>query len=206
MNLLRNTTKYLDNERWIMSYYRASEISGALFFGRLAAILPANEIQADLTQHFADESMHASLWTKALHELGHKTQRVSSTYQDHYLEAAGLPVNLMEILALTNVFERRVISQYALHLKLPHIHPVVHATLKKIMEDERWHIHWIEQALKKMEAEFGSDTIKRRIDHYREADREIFGKVTQENKDRLQYFYQLESGASATLDQRGICT
>lgn len=88
--------KQKDNNRWIMSFYRQSEISGALFFGRLASFLPPSPIQADLTQHFADESAHASYWTQAIYELGMKPDRVRITYQENYLEAAGLPVNIME--------------------------------------------------------------------------------------------------------------
>src|SRR5262249_46061498 len=135
-----------DDERWLLSFYRTSEITGALFFGRLAKTLPPGPIQRDLTQHFADESSHASYWTQAIYELGLKPERVKFAYQDAYLEAAGLPVNIMEILAITQVFERRVIQQYSRHSRMDNVHPVIAETLKRIMADERWHIEWVGKA------------------------------------------------------------
>ena len=48
-----------DAERWLLSFYRSSEISGALFFGRLANVIRDPRVQLDLTRHFADESQHA---------------------------------------------------------------------------------------------------------------------------------------------------
>ena len=51
--------------------------------------------------------MHAWYWTSALEKLNYHPIRIRNAYQDAYLEAAGLPVNVMEILALTQVFESR---------------------------------------------------------------------------------------------------
>src|ERR1043166_5120509 len=59
-----------ENELWLLSFYRTSELSGALFFGRLARALRAGPIQRDLTHHFADESQHAWYWTRCIAELG----------------------------------------------------------------------------------------------------------------------------------------
>jgi len=57
-----------DDELWILSFYRTSEISGALFFGRLAKSLRPSEIQHDLSKHFADEAH----FTKEGHQLAAK--------------------------------------------------------------------------------------------------------------------------------------
>ncbi len=176
-----------DHERWIMSFYRSSEITGALFFGRIANYLPAGPVQTDLTQHFADESMHAWYWTKAMEDCGHKVERVKDAYQDAYLDAVGLPVNMMEILAITSVFERRVISQYAKHLRVPNLNPAVSNTIETIMEDEKWHIHWIGEALKNMESDYGKDEIKGTLKRYQQADKEIYGKLVAENQERLDF-------------------
>ena len=59
-----------DAERWLLSFYRASEISGALFFGRLANVIRDPRVQLDLTRHFADESQHARWWTDCMDTLG----------------------------------------------------------------------------------------------------------------------------------------
>src|SRR5262249_54494924 len=102
-----------DNDRWILSYYRSSEISGAMFFARLARSIRQPAIQRDLTKHFADESQHAWYWSQCLEQLEAKPIRVTDAYQDQYFEAVGLPANLMEVLAITQVFERRTINHYA---------------------------------------------------------------------------------------------
>lgn len=176
-----------EQERWIMSFYRHSEIAGAMFFGKVATCMPAGPMQADLNKHFADESMHSWYWTKAMEELGYKPIRMKNAYQDAYLEAGGLPVNMMEILALTNVFEKRVLRQYAYHMKLPHISPVIKDTIARIVEDEKWHVRWINQALKNMSEKFGSDKVNKKILHYKNADAEIYKDFINENQQRLEY-------------------
>src|SRR5215470_2417594 len=107
-----------ENELWLLSYYRTSEINGALFFGRVARTV-RGPLQVDVTHHFADESNHASYWTHCIANLGHTAIKQTRSYQDQYLEAAGAPVSLMEVMAITQVFEKRVIGQYHRHLRLP---------------------------------------------------------------------------------------
>lgn len=174
-----------DEERWLLSFYRTSEITGALFFGRLARTLPPGPIQRDLTQHFSDESSHASYWTQAIYDLGYKPERIKTAYQDAYLEAAGLPTNIMEILAITQVFEKRVIQQYSLHSRLNNVNPVIADTLQKIMADERWHIEWVDQALQSLEPQFGRDAIDRALQRCREADQAVYQNVLEEHRERL---------------------
>lgn len=176
-----------DNEDWILSFYRFSEITGALFFGRLVKILPAGEIQHDMTKHFADESMHAWYWTKALDDLGKKPVHISEAYQDQYLESVGVPGNIMEILAITHVFECRVIAQYALHKQIPDLHPTLSSTFDLIMKDEKWHIEWISAALKSLETKFGKEHIATTLARYRKADKQIYGKIIVEHEQRIQH-------------------
>src|SRR3954468_19332221 len=104
-----------ENERWLLSFYRTSEINGALFFGRLARSMRSGPMQADMTKHFSDESMHSWLWTECMGKLGVNPIKLRDAYQDSYLEAGGMPMNMMEVLAVTLVFERRVVGQYVTH-------------------------------------------------------------------------------------------
>src|SRR2546427_11954313 len=131
-----------ENELWVLSFYRSSEISGSLFFGRLARSMKPGAIQKDMTKHFSDEALHAWYWTSCIDELGGKPIKLNSAYQDQYLTAAGPPINLMEILGITQIFEKRVVNQYAQHSHIREIKPVVRETLAKIMMDEKWHIQW----------------------------------------------------------------
>ena len=176
-----------DNELWILSFYRVSEISGALFFGRLARALRPGRIQADMTQHFADEAAHAGYWTDCIERLGAQPLKLEAAYQDQYLAAAGMPVNIMEILAITQIFERRVIGQYQRHSQAPVLHPIEHETIGRIMQDERWHIQWIRDALKGLEGEYGRDQIDATLKRYRDADQEVYRKTMAEHEQRVQH-------------------
>lgn len=179
-----------DNECWLLSYYRSSEISGSLFFGQLARNLRPSHIQHDLSKHYADEAQHAWYWTKCLRELDAEPVRITGSYQDGYLEAVGLPGNLMEILAVTLVFERRVINQYARHLALPVIPTPVRDTIGMIMDDEKWHVAWVSAALDELRAQYGDDTVTDAIRRCREADREVYAKTLAEHDERLAFLFE----------------
>ena len=71
-----------ENERWILSFYRTSEISGSLFFTRLANSLKAGCIQHDMTKHYADEAMHAWCWTDCLNKLGVEPMALGDTSRE----------------------------------------------------------------------------------------------------------------------------
>ena len=99
--------------------------------------------------------------------------------------AAGLPVNLMEVLAISQVFEKRVFSHYARHSRLPEIDPLIHETLIRIMTDERWHIQWISEALKNMEQEYGKSHIDATLKRFKAADEEVYRKISEEHREHL---------------------
>src|SRR5262245_11759983 len=172
-----------ENDLWLLSFYRTSEISGALFFGKLARTLRPGPIQRDLTRHFADESMHAWYWTDCLARLGASPLRLDASYQDEYIHAAGVPVNIMEILAITQVFEKRVIGQYSLHRTVPSLAPEIKATLERIMEDEKWHLQWIRDALQSLTPEYGADLVEKTLARYTDADRAVYSKTVDEHSD-----------------------
>jgi Rubrerythrin len=173
------------NLHWILSFYRSSEISGALFFGELAGRLRPSAIQQDMTRQFADEANHARFWTDCMACLGVEPLKLGTAYQDQYLAAAGTPMNLMEVLAITQVFEKRVITQYALHARSPGTPAEVRDTLNRIMSDERWHIEWIRKALDEMADRFDRSHIEATLARYAAADREVYRKTTAEHADRL---------------------
>ena len=58
------------NLHWILSFYRTSEISGALFFGELARSLRPSAIQQDMTRHLhVTRSRHRAACEEQLHRL-----------------------------------------------------------------------------------------------------------------------------------------
>ncbi|BFU44886.1 ferritin-like domain-containing protein [Krasilnikovia sp. MM14-A1004] len=178
-----------DSQRWLLSFYRISELSGALFFGRLARAQRPGPVHSDLTRHFADEAQHARYWTDCLEQLGEKPQPLGAAYQDQYLAATGLPANLMEVLAITSVFEQRVMRQYARHLTVPDQHPLVTQTLRKIMEDERWHVKWVREELIAMEPEYGKDHIAATLRRMTEADEAVYAATLAEHADRVEFLF-----------------
>ena len=129
--------------------------------------------------------MHAWYWTDCLDKLGVAPLDLGNAYQDQYLAAAGMPVNIMEILAITQVFERRVINQYAVHSRGAGVHELVKTTIDRIVEDEKWHIKWIRDALKNMEPEYGKDTIDDTVERFLQADREVYESTVREHEERI---------------------
>ena len=184
-----------ENDLWVLSFYRVSEISGALFFGRIARALRPGPIQADLTRHFADEAQHARYWTDCIQALGAAPLKLDAAYQDRYLEAAGMPANLMEILAITQVFERRVINQYARHARAPGLQPEIRATLDRIMQDERWHLQWVRAALRSMQSEYGKEAVEAAIRGCWEADQRVYHQTVIEYGQRVRHLLGIKRGA-----------
>ena len=176
-----------ENELWILSFYRTSEISGALFFGKMAKSMKPGEIQRDMTKHFSDEALHSWYWTSCIERLGAQALKLSEAYQDQYLAAAGMPVNLMEVLAITQIFEKRVVNQYARHSQVPGIQQEVSDTLAKIMIDE-----WIHDALKKMESEYGKDLIEATLKRFWQADQDVYSKTMHEHEQRIESLIRLK--------------
>src|ERR687889_250668 len=106
-----------ENDLWLLSYYRESELAGALLMGRLARETDDDELRVNLTQHCAEEAQHAWLWTETIRKVGGMPRRVSETYQSRYYAALGAPTSMLEVLALTQVFERRVMRHFRAHLR-----------------------------------------------------------------------------------------
>jgi hypothetical protein len=190
-----------DDELFLLSYYRSSEINGSLFFGRLARVLRPGPIQHDLSKHFADEAAHAWYWTECIDRLGARPIKLADAYQDRYLEAAGVPVNLMEVLAITLVFERRVINQYARHLAAPAIAPEIASTIDRIMQDEKWHVQWVREALGGLEERYGEEHVAETLKRYRDADREVYAQTVAEFEARLGFLTERELSRTELEDR-----
>jgi hypothetical protein len=178
--------KLSENDLWLLSFYRSSEINGALFFGRVARIVKG-PLLVDVTHHFSDEANHASYWTHCIDDLGHTPIRENRAYQDQYLNAVGMPANLMEVLAITQVFEKRVIGQYRQHLRFPGTHPLVKQTIERIMLDERWHVQYVKQALSEMSGKYGAELVQQTLQRYTLADQEVYAKTLAEYGERIEF-------------------
>ena len=163
-----------ENDLWILSYYRESELAGSLVMGRLARETDDDDLRVHLTEHCAEEAMHSWLWTETILKVGGTPKRVAETYQTRYYHEIGTPTSLLEILALTQVFERRVIKHFRAHLKWPNTHPVVAATLQRMIEDEVGHISWVKDRLDRYAAEKGEAVVAETMRRFTEIDQRVY--------------------------------
>ncbi len=160
-------------EAAILNFYRASELHGGLVMGMLAQRTRDPELMLELTRHAAEEVMHAQLWTETMLALGMRPTPVRQTSQDRYAAASGTPTTVLEVLALTQVFERRVCRHFQEHLRRPGTHELVKATLRRMLADEAGHISWIKHWLDR-ESVSRRALVQRTLDRYTLIDREVY--------------------------------
>jgi len=163
-----------ENDLWILSYYRESELAGGLVMGRLARETDDDDLRVHLTEHCAEEANHAWLWTQTILKVGGTPKRVAETYQTRYYAEIGMPTSLLEILTLTQVFERRVIRHFRAHLKWPDVHPIVAETLHRMIEDEVGHISWVKDRLDRYAAEKGEAIVAETMRRFTEVDKRVY--------------------------------
>ena len=135
------------DELHVLSYYRACELAGAVLFGKLALHTDHDEYRVPLTRHALEEAQHAWEWTATITALGCRPVKVTRTYQSEYGKRLGLPRDIIEVFCLTQVFEKRSVAHYRRHLELAGVHPLVRKALKKLIDDEAYHLDWIRKEL-----------------------------------------------------------
>lgn len=130
-----------------LNFYRASELHGGLILGALVRRARDPQLILDLTRHAAEEVAHAQLWTETILALGGRPWPTRDTYQARYAATVGTPLTILDVLALTQVFERRVYRHFTAHLKRSGTHPAVRATLRRMLDEERGHLTWVKRWL-----------------------------------------------------------
>src|SRR4051812_39577801 len=161
------------NELWLLSFYRESELAGGLLMGRLAQQTDDDDLRVRLTEHCAEETRHAWAWTECILEVGGTPLRVSETYQSRYHSLLGDPTSMLEVLALSQIFERRVMRVFHAHLHRPNTHPAVKRTLQQLMDDEVDHIRWVKDRLDAHAAAHGEEVVNEMLDRFQRADDQI---------------------------------
>ena len=168
-----------ENELWLLSYYRESELAGALLMGRLARETDDDDLRVRLTEHCAEEARHAWAWTETILRVGGTPRRVSETYQSRYHAAVGNPSNLLEVLALTQIFERRVVRHFKAHLAWPGTHPEVARTLQQLIDEEVGHIRWVKDRLDAYGAIHGELVVREMLDRFQRIDEQVYNGLRQ---------------------------
>ena len=163
----------------LLNFYRASELHGGLILGQMVRRTRDPDLILNLTRHSAEEVMHAQLWTETIIAIGGRPAPVRESYQMRYAEEVGTPISMLEILALTQVFERRVYRHFTLHLRQPGLHPAVAATLTRMLDEERGHLLWVKKWLDRRAA-VSPDEVRDVMRRYAEVDERVYSSISAE--------------------------
>jgi ferritin-like protein len=167
-----------DREVVLYSYYRDAELRGSNLIYRLLRILEDPESQKNLSQHLADETRHAWLWTERIKELGRAPVKISDGYQVRIGKRAGLPRNPIDILALTVVVEQRALKRYQEHLKRDGVPERTLEVLRAVSKDEGWHIDWVRKKAREIAERDGTpERYDQAIARYRAIDKEVWSEM-----------------------------
>lgn len=166
-----------DQELYLLSFYRASELAGSMLFGRLAFHTTVDDIRAPLTRHCLEEAQHAWMWTETITRLGRTPLKVTRTYQTEYGREFGLPRDTLEILCLTQVLEKRVVTHFDAHLRAPGTHPLIGETLRTMIADEAGHIGWVRAKLDEYAERGGRDRLDTMMARLEEIDRRAYERL-----------------------------
>ena len=172
------------SESALLNFYRASELHGGLILGQMVRRTRDPDLILDLTRHSAEEVMHAQLWTETIIAVGGRPAPVRETYQTRYAEEVGTPLTMLEILALTQVFERRVYRHFTDHLRRTDLHPAIATTLRRMLDEERGHLTWVKHWLDRQAATRPTE-VREVMRRYSAADEVIYAAISAEYGWRL---------------------
>ena len=146
-----------ERERWLLNFYRNSELHGALLMGRLARTVTDDALLVEMTAHCATEARHAAMLSRTIASAGGRLDPSIPPIQEHYSRDGGVPGTLLEVLVLSETLERRVRESYHRHLEQESPHPAAAETLGAIVHEMEArhgaeHAGWIEVALARMDA------------------------------------------------------
>lgn len=168
------------NEKQILifSFYRDAELRGARLLFNIINHLKDGDSQLKMSQHLADETRHAWLWTKRISELGGAPVMIDDGYQRRLGLRTGVPKTIIDLLALTVVVEERAQSRYNAHAALPNVDAETLDVLASVTKDETWHLSWIEKKMREIAKEQGSEEqADASLDRYRKIDREVYATL-----------------------------
>jgi rubrerythrin len=168
-----------ETELGLLNFYRASELHGGLVLAQIARRVRDGGLACKLLRHAAEEIEHARLWTETIVAVGGRVEPVRRTYQSLYAEAIGVQVALLDVLALTQIFERRVYRHFLDHLHRPATHPAVAATLRRMLEEEKGHLSWVKEWLDEQAVRRGA-VVPALMARYAAVDRRIYEAITSE--------------------------
>ena len=167
-----------DRELTLLNFYRASELHGGLILAQVARRTRDAHVASRLLAHGAEELVHAQLWNDTIIAVGGAVRPVRDTYQTRFAAVLGAPTSLVHVLALTQVFERRVYRHFLDHHRRPGTHPSARATLRRMLRDERAHLSWVKEWLDRQQTT--NLEIPMLMRQYTELDARVYRELTVE--------------------------
>jgi tRNA isopentenyl-2-thiomethyl-A-37 hydroxylase MiaE len=135
------------NLAWKLNWWRQSELEGALLLGRIVSLADSSDLCLRLTRHCAEEAEHSRMWAEVLVELELPHIRIHRSYQSFFLRHTGVPQSLLDVLAFTQVFERRVDQRFRQECRSPDTPLVARSAYARMIADERDHLAWVAEWL-----------------------------------------------------------
>lgn len=173
----------VEQEVLVYSYFRDAELHGANLLFRLLRHVDDPESQISLTQHLADETRHAWLWTQRIQELGAHPVQVDDGYQKRIGKLAGIPRKIVDLFALTVVVEQRALRRYQQHLRRPDLSERTREVLEAVTKDEAWHIDWIRTKARELAAKAGDpEWVDRAMKTYRAIDEQVMAELDEKER------------------------
>jgi rubrerythrin len=168
----------VEKEVFLYSYFRDAELRGANLLLRLMRMVDDPESQVFLTEHLADETRHAWLWTQRIRELGAMPIPVEDGYQVRIGKLAGVPRKIVDLFALTVVVEQRALRHYQQQLRREDISERTREVLEAVTKDEAWHIDWIRTKAREFAEKAGDpEWVDRAIKKYRVIDEQVMREL-----------------------------
>jgi bacterioferritin (cytochrome b1) len=166
-----------------LNFYRASQLHGGLVLGQLARRVRDGDLIMNLTRHGAEELEHARIWTETILALGGDLRPIRSTYQARLAHIVGTPASVFQVLALTQVFERRVFRHFIQHARMAGTHELVRSALERMIEKEKGHLSWLADWLQ-VEAARRRIDVHAVLDRFSVADARVYGELIYEYRFR----------------------
>lgn len=174
----------------LFSYYRDAELRGATLLLKLTARVEDPESQVKLSQHLADETRHAWLWTKRITDLGYEPVHVEDGYQTRIGRAVGIPRSLIDLFALTVVVEERAQRRYLEHARRKNVDVETLDILHEVTKDEKWHIGWINDELHGMaRANGGESALRDTLYRYRDIDKQVVADLVAKEREAFGFSF-----------------
>lgn len=174
----------------LFSYYRDAELRGATLLLKLTARVEDPESQIKLSQHLADETRHAWLWTKRITDLGYEPVHVEDGYQTRIGRAVGIPRSLIDLFALTVVVEERAQRRYLEHARRKNVDVETLDILHEVTKDEKWHIGWINDELHGMaRANGGESALRDTLYRYRDIDKQVVADLVAKEREAFGFSF-----------------